>query len=173
MNAQTQGKENSAHLRIRLEFGDAKINLEGPPDQVIRALLAQLSELYPALELARRLTFTPDLAKLSEALTGLAEFSPEGLILNTKEAPADEAILLALLAMYVGYRIGKLENDSLSASSLAKVTGKALKTITNQIAWIVDDGLVERVGRGEYRITSLGIKRAEQIATALKKEGNL
>ncbi|MEM3041462.1 MAG: hypothetical protein QXG97_05510, partial [Nitrososphaerota archaeon] len=53
--------------------------------------------------------------------------------------------------------------DSLTALGLAKVTGKALKTVSNQVAWMVDDGLVERVGRGEYRITSLGIKRAQEI----------
>jgi len=61
--------------------------------------------------------------------------------------------------------------DSLSAAGLAKATGKALKTVANQVAWMVDEGLIERVGRGEYRITSRGIKRAEEIAVNLKKGG--
>jgi len=155
-------------LKLHLEIGETKVDLEGDPDTVTRGLLTQLAQVYPTLEMARRLTFVPDLAKLTEALTGIIEFTPEGVLLNRRELSAEQAILICLLGGYVGYRLGKGASDCMSASVLSKVSGKALKTISNQIALMVDEGLVERVGRSEYRIISLGIKRAEAIAGGLR-----
>ena len=151
-------------MRLHFEFGEAKVDLEGDPDQVTRLFLDQLTNVYPALEIARKLMFTPDLAKLAEALIGVVEFAPGGLILNRRELSAEQVILTCLLASYVGHRLGKRESDSMSASELSKASGKALKTISNQVALMVDEGLVEKAGKSEYRITSLGIKRAEETA---------
>lgn len=155
-------------LKLHLELGDTKVDLEGDPDQVTRELLTHLAEIYPTLDIARKLTYAPDLIKLSEALTGIVEFAPEGIILNRRELSAEQAILVCLLGSYVGYRLGKCESDSMSALGLSRVSGKALKTISNQIALMVDEGLVDRVGRSEYRVTSLGIKRAEAVAGGLR-----
>ena len=158
-------------LRMHLEVGDVKVDLEGEADDVVRGLLTQLAKVFPSLELARKLSFNPDLAELSDSLAEVVEFAPEGLLLDAKELPADEATVVTLLGMYVGYRLGKVQSESLPALGLAKATGKALKTVANQIAWMVDEGLVERVGRGEYCITSLGIKHAQSIILELKKGG--
>lgn len=162
---------DSGKLRIHVEFDGLREDYEGSPDEVIRAFLTSLSKVYPTLELARKLVFQPDLSKLAESLVGLVEFAPEGLLVLASETPADEAILISLVGSYVGYRLGKIKDDTGSADELAKTTGKALKTISNQLAWMVDDGLVERIGRGKYRITSLGIKRFDQIAEKLQPKG--
>jgi len=159
-----------SRLRLHFEVGDIKGDLEGETDDVVRELLVQLAKVFPPLELARKLSFNPDLVELSNSLVEVVEFAPDGLLLNAKELPADEAIVVTLLGMYVGYRLGKVQSDSLPALGLAKATGKALKTVSNQIAWMVDESLVERVGRGEYRIASLGIKRGQSITAELKKE---
>lgn len=157
-----------SNLKLHIEFGDAKADFEGNPDDVAKAFLTFLNKIYPTFELAQRLTFNPDLAKLAEGLVGILKFTPEGVILVSTELPADEAIILSLVGVYVGSRLGKIENDAMAANGLSKMTGKALKTISNQVAWMVDDGLVERVGRGEYRITSIGIMRSEKILQELK-----
>jgi len=157
-------------LRLHYEIGDTKGDLEGEADEVVRVLLIQLAKVFPQLELARKLSFNPDLVELSNSLVGVVEFAPDGLLLNAKELPADEAIVVTLLGMFVGYKLGKVQSDSLPAMGLSKATGKALKTVSNQIAWMVDEGLIERVGRGEYRIASLGIKRGQSITAELKKE---
>lgn len=159
---------DNAKLKLHVEFNGLKEDYEGSPDEVVKALLASLSKVHPSLELARKLVFQPDLAMLVGNLVGLVEFAPEGLLALTSEAPADEAILVSLVGSYVGFRLGKIGDETSSADELAKTTGKALKTISNQLAWMVDDGLVERVGRGKYRVTSLGIKRFSQIAEKLR-----
>ena len=160
-------------LRIHVEFEGLKEDYEGTPDEVIRALLVSLSQVYPSLELVKKLVFQPDLAVLADSLAGVVEFAPDGLLVLAGEVPADEAMLVSLVGSYVGFRLGKLDDDTSSADELAKTTGKALKTISNQLAWMIDDGLVERVGRGKYRATSLGVKKFNQIVEKLRtKEKN-
>lgn len=160
-------------LKLHVEFGDVREDFEGDPDEVVRAFLTSVSNVYPSLELAKKLVFQPDLSRLAESLVGLVKFAPEGLMVLAGEAPAEETIIISLVGSYVGYRFSKIESDTDSANGLAKTTGKALKTISNQLAWMIDEGLVERVGRGSYRITSLGIKRFEQIAANLRAEGGI
>jgi len=160
-------------LKIRVEFGELREDFEGSPDEVVRAFLTSLSRIYPGLELAGKLVFQPDLVRLAESLVGLVEFAPEGLLVLAGEAPAEEAIIISLVGSYVGHRLGKFGDETNSADGLAKTTGKARKTVSNQLAWMVDDGLVERVEQGRYRITSLGIKRFEQIVERSRpKEGS-
>ncbi len=158
-------------LKIRAEFSGLTEDFEGSPDEVIRALILSLNKVYPNLELAQKLSFQPDLLKLAENLVGLVEYAPEGLIFQAGEASADEAIIISLVGSYMGFKLGKISEDTNTADGLAKTCGKALKTVSNQLAWIIDDGLVERVERGKYRITSLGIKRFEQIVKKLRQEG--
>ena len=155
-------------LKLHFEIDDLKVDLEGDSETVSREFLTQLADVYPSFSLARRLSFNPDLVKLSEGLVGLVEFVPEGIILNRRDLSAEQAILICLLGAYIAYKLDRREADSMSASTLSKITGKALKTISNQITLMVDETLVEKVGKGEYRITTLGIKRADGIAGGLR-----
>ena len=158
-------------LKVHVEFGELRADFEGDPDEVVRAFLTSLSNIYPSLEMAKKLIFQPDLYQLAKSLIGLVNFAPEGLLVLVGEAPAEETIIVSLVGSYVGYKLGKVDSDTDSANGLAKTTGKALKTISNQLAWMIDEGLVERVGRGRYQITSLGIKRFERIAERLQTKG--
>jgi hypothetical protein len=148
-------------LKIHIEYGEIQEDIEGPLDEVVRALFITLSRVYPSLEVAQQLIYQPDLMRLAESLVGLIQYTPEGMLMLVKRISSEDAIIISLVGTYVGYKLGKTEDRTNSARDLAKITRKALKTISNQLARMVDDGIVERVGRGEYQITSLGIKRFE------------
>jgi DNA-binding MarR family transcriptional regulator len=117
------------------------------------------------------LVFKPDLIKLSQTLEGVIEYSPEGLILTSDDLTSEEAIVLSLLGVYVGNKLGLSAEESVSVTQIATASGKASKTILNQLKSMIDDGLVERVGRGKYKIRSLGIKRAENVLQDVKMRG--
>ncbi|MFQ6076906.1 MAG: hypothetical protein ACE5Z5_12400 [Candidatus Bathyarchaeia archaeon] len=158
-------------LRVHVEFDGHRQDFEGTADEVLKAFITFLNRTYPTFKVARRLMFTPDLVKLSETLVGVVEIAPEGLLLTSgRELPAEEAICLTLLGVYVASGLGKLDRESMSPRELSQTTGKALRTISNQLAWMVDEGIVRRVGRGEYQIGSRGIKRAEEIIQRIKSE---
>jgi hypothetical protein len=150
-------------LKVTVELNAMTTTFTGDPDEVATAFLQFLATVYPAFTLARRLTFEPDVAHLAERLLGVIEYTPEGLLLTTEDYPAEDAILLVLTGTYVGRRLGRLPEASLTANDLSQATGKALKTMFNQLAWMVDDGLVHRVERGRYEIASRGLKRFEAI----------
>ncbi|MFH0748499.1 MAG: hypothetical protein V1915_01050 [Candidatus Bathyarchaeota archaeon] len=160
---------NHDRLKVHVELGELKQDFEGTPDEIVKAFLTSLANIYPSLELAKKLVFQPDLSRLAENLVGLVKFAPEGLLVLTQETPSEEAIMISLVGSYVGYRLGKIDSDTDSANGLAKTTGKALKTISNQLAWMIDDNLVERVDRGRYKITSLGITKFEQIIEKIQR----
>lgn len=151
---------DQSKVRIHVECGEFKADLEGTADEVFKEIVKLLNQVFPTFETVSRLIYTVDIAKLVDDLAGFLVIAPEdGPLLSLHlELPADEAISLCLVGSYVGEKLGKLTKNSLTVDELARFTGKAVKTIINQLAWMVDDGLIERVGKGEYRITNLGIK---------------
>jgi hypothetical protein len=159
-------------LRVHAEYGKFKADFEGSPEVVSIAFIDFLNKVYPAFKLANRLVFNPNLIKLAQALEGVIEYSPEGLILTPGDLTSEEAIVLSLLGVYVGNKLGLSSEESVSVTQIATVSGKALKTILNKLKGMIDDGLVERVGRGEYKIKSLGIKEAEKVLQDVKMRGH-
>lgn len=156
-------------VRVHIEVGDVKADFEGSPGEILELLLRFIAQACPSVELLRRITYTPDLARIISEISGLVEISSSGPIVNPSlDLPARSAICLALLGAYIGNRIGKLNKDTLSVSELSKLIGKAKKTVTNELPKLIEGGLVERVSEGEYRITELGIRRTEEIIRALR-----
>lgn len=151
-------------IKVHIEFGDIKVDFEGDVNQVFEAVIRFLSQIYPTLEILQRIVFSPDLTRLAENITGLVEITSDGpAIAQNIELPARSAICLALLGAYIGSKIGKLKKDTLSTVELSKLTGKARKTIINELPKLIDEGLIEKVSEGEYKITELGMRRTEDI----------
>jgi len=156
-------------IKVHLEFGEVKVDFEGDVNQVFEFIVHFLTEVYPNLEILRNLVYTPDLTNLAAKLVGRVEITAEGPVLvSGSELSARDAACIALLGAHIGNRLGKLTKESLSSGDLAKITGKARKTISNEVPRLVADGLVERTAEGEYKLTILGIRRAEDMLTGKK-----
>ena len=67
-------------------------------------------------------------------------------------------ILLNLVKMSVAHQLGKSDKDSVSITDLLNVTGGKPSSTAARLSELVDLGWVDRVGRGEYRITTYGLK---------------
>ncbi len=156
-------------LKVHLEFGEAKVDLEGDVNQVFEAIVRFLTEVYPNLEILRNLVYTPDLTSLAAKLVGRIEITAEGPILvSGAELSARDAACIALLGAHVGNKLGKLTKETLSSGDLAKITGKARKTISNEVPKLITDGLAERTTEGEYKLTIQGIRKTEDMLTEKK-----
>lgn len=152
-----------SRMRVRVEYGELQAHFEGTVEDVTHAFLNFLKTVHPAFPLAVKLMYKPDLVELGRLLEGVVEYSSEGLILLRTDFTADEAILTVLLGVYVGSRMGVLTENTISVNTIANISRKASKTILNQIKSMIDDGYVTRVGKGEYQIKNLGIKKMEAI----------
>lgn len=157
-------------VRVHLEFGDLKADFEGDAGQVFESILRFLSQACPNIELLQKIVYMPDLVDLMKSLSGLVEITPDGPVTTSGiNLPTKSSVCLALLGAYIGNKIGKLQKDTLSIGELSMLTGKAKKTISNEIPSLVENGLVEKVSEGEYRITQLGIRKSKEIAEAVKQ----
>ncbi|MFH0896536.1 MAG: hypothetical protein V1850_00600, partial [Candidatus Bathyarchaeota archaeon] len=97
--------------------------------------------------------------------------TPEGLILTVprEKIGEREVILLNLVKMSVAYQLSKSDNDSVSIADLLKATGGKPSSTAARLSELVDLNWVDRVGRGEYRITTYGLKSfIETILPKLK-----
>ena len=60
--------------------------------------------------------------------------------------------------MNVAYQLSKSEKDSVSIADLLKATSGKPSSTAARLSELVDMDWVDRVGRGEYKITTYGLK---------------
>jgi len=163
--------EQEPKLELVAKYADMEVRFTGSPSEVVRGLLAFLSRIIPAFELVSELTISADLEDLLKRLKGIIAFAEEGpVILIPRDRLSErDALLLHLVKAYVSYRLGKVDKESLSMAELITLTGTKPGTAAARLSEVVSLGYVERIGRGEYRITTLGIKNfLEEILPRLK-----
>jgi hypothetical protein len=153
-------KEES-NLEVVMKYKDMETKFTGKSDDVIRALLKYVSQILPGYELISGLTLTVDMENLLKNIKGLIAFTPEGIVVTVskdKLGGERDVILVHLVKSFVGYRTGRMERDSLTMSEILTLTGGKSGTVGARLSELTSLGWVERVGRGEYRITTLGVK---------------
>ncbi|MBS7609255.1 hypothetical protein KEJ36_01915 [Candidatus Bathyarchaeota archaeon] len=161
--------EGQGELKVTVEFGGNRAEFRGSPNDVFFLFLKFIENLYPNLSVIREITFEPDLMAIIEALKELLKIAPEGpILMKAPDLATDDAICLLLTGQYVGFRLRKLSKDSLSSNDLARLSGKASKTVVNRLPHLLRKGFLEKGEGGEYKITSLGIKRVLEIASTIK-----
>jgi hypothetical protein len=149
-----------ANLELAVKYKDLEAKFSGKPDDVLRSLFAFVRKVLPAYDLFSELTLTVDVQRLLDGVKGLIAFAPEGVVLTIpreKMGGEREAVILQLIKAYVGYLAGRIEKDSISAGEIVSSTGGKAGTVGARLSELSSLGWVERVGRGEYRITTLGI----------------
>jgi len=157
-------------LKVHIELGEAKADFEGEVNEVFELTVKFLTQIYPSLEVLQRIIYTPDITNLVRKIEGLMEITTDGLILSPGlDLPARDAVCLALLGAYIGKLLGKLSKDTLSTKRLARIIGKARKTVSNEVPRLISEGLIERTSEGEYRLTTLGIRKTESLIEQYKK----
>jgi hypothetical protein len=144
---------------VEIQYGDLKHIVEGDVEQVLVELMKFFSNIYPALEIISKVSFTPDYAQLTRIISEFVNIGPDGEIILVKSGlSADRAIGVVLLGAHVAKKIGKKLADDMSVEELASSTRKALKTVRNTIVEMAKSNILERTGRGTYHITTVGTK---------------
>lgn len=147
-------------LELSVRYKDMEVKFSGTPEDVIRSLFSFLSKILPTYDLASNLVLTVDLEKLLRSVTGIIALTPEGPVITVpreKLGGEKNVIILHLLKAYIGYQTGRLEKESLSTAEILSLTGGKAGTVAARLSELTSLGWVERVGRGEYRITTLGV----------------
>jgi hypothetical protein len=153
-----------AQIEVTIRYRDTEKTIKGDPEEVFRDVFRFLSETIPALDVVSRITLTVNFADFLKDAAGVFAVTPEGVVIMTPlEALTDrELVLLYLVRAKVGFETGRSEKETLLASDLISFTGKGSGTVAGRLSELSGEGLVERTGKGEYRVTTFGLHRLRQ-----------
>jgi len=160
-----------ADIEVTIRYRDVEKTIKGKPGDVFRSVFQFLSETVPALDVVSRITLTVNFADFLKDAAGVFAVTPEGVaVLTTLEALTDrELVLVHLIRAKIGFETGRSEKETLLASDLISLTGKGSGTVAGRLSELSGEGLVERIGKGEYRVTTFGLHRfREDVLPKLK-----
>lgn len=151
-------------IEVVIKYRELEKTIRGTPDQVFRDVFQFLSETIPALDIVSKVTLTVNFADFLKEAAGVFAVTPEGVVVLTPpEALTDrELVLLYLVRAKVGFETKRSDKETLLASDLISFTGKGSGTIAGRLSELSAEGLVERTGKGEYRVTTFGLHRFRQ-----------
>ncbi len=145
-------------IEVTVRHNGAETKVIGNPENVVRELVIFFSKAYPSLELAAKLVLSVDSVEFLRSCAGVLAYSPEGLVIlkDTTTLKDRELMMLHVAGARMFYLMGKKDNDSISLDELAKITGRVTGTIAGRLSELVREQLIERVGKGSYRLTTMG-----------------
>jgi len=158
---------SSEKVKVVIRHEGTEIEFEGGYEEVWRSVNKFFSEVYPALEIVRKLTGAIDVTSLAKQLEDLVEFR-EGRITILKELDAKRKILLCLAAAHVGKALSLFEKDKLMPKEIASYTGLDERVTRARLSELRKAGLVVKANEGLYQITSLGVSELEQTSFTKK-----
>jgi hypothetical protein len=166
-------EEGRVELLVR--YRGMEVRLNGTPSEVTRAFLEFMGKILPGFELVSRLVLTVDLDRLLHDLEGIVAVTNEGVVLTVPREKVGERdnIILQLVKASIGFQLSKRDSDAVSIAEILSQTGGKPSTTAARLSELVDLGWVERVGRGEYRITTLGLKSFQDTVCPRLKPGRL
>jgi hypothetical protein len=156
--------DRSDVLEVIVNYKGMEIKFSGSPDEVLRSFLDFFNKVLPGYSLVSNLTLSTDLEQLLRDLEGIIAITPEGIIVTVpkEDIVEREALLLHLVKVFIGYKLGNYAKDSIAISELLNVSGGKPSSIAARLSEMVNLNWVERVGRGQYRITTYGIKSFQE-----------
>jgi hypothetical protein len=145
-------------IEVTVKHNGTETRVIGNPENVLRELLVFFSKAYPSLELVSKLVLSVDTAEFLQSCARILAYSPEGLVIlkDTTSLKDRELMMLYVAGARMLYLMGKKDSDSISLEELAKITGRVTGTIAGRLSELVREQLIERVGKGSYRLTTMG-----------------
>lgn len=151
-------------ITVHVKYRDVDQTFVGNVDDVWVSVNRFFSQVIPSFDVARKVTLTVDLQKLIQDVEGVIAITPEGpeLLISKQKLTDSETIQLCLLAAHVGYRLGHLSRDSFSKEELQTRLGKSSKITSTRLGELCREGMATKTGEGNYKITTIGIKRLQE-----------
>ena len=150
----------AATVEVVLKHGSVENRIIGNPETVVRELLSYFSRVYPTVELVSKLVLSVDSVEFLQSCTGVLAVSPEGLVIlkDLKDLKDKELLMIHLAGSRLQHQMGKKESDTLSLDEITKTTGRSTGTVAGRLSELCNEQLVERVGKGSYRLTTMGTR---------------
>jgi hypothetical protein len=152
-------------VTVHIKYNDTEQTFTGNIDYVWTSVNRFFSEMIPALQTVKKVLLTVDFESLLEDSKDIIAVAPEGpvLLVSKRKLTDSETLLLHLLATYIGNKLG-LSKDNLTKEELQAGLGKNAKITSTRIGELCREGYTSKTEEGNYRITTMGIKRLKEEA---------
>ncbi|UCD26387.1 MAG: hypothetical protein JSW19_01770 [Candidatus Bathyarchaeota archaeon] len=151
-------------ITVHIKYQGLEQTFLGNVNDVWTSINRFFSEIVPALKVTRKVLLTVDLEKLVDDCRNVIAVAPEGpnLLVSKQKLTDSETLALNLLAAYVSNRLGLLKKDDLSKEELQKRLGKSAKITSTRLGELCREELATKTEEGNYKITTIGIKRLQE-----------
>lgn len=170
---QTTSLKSDDEIQVTLRYKNIEKSVQGKPDAVLKEISSFLSTLVPNLDLAARISLNVDLNQLLGECEGVLAVTPEDVVvLKGQDKLTDrEVVLLSLVRARIANFSGKVSSDSVPSGRIVEMVKKGPGTVAGRLSELANEGLVERVGKGEYKITTFGLQRFREEVLPKMKAG--
>jgi len=160
LERKSKSGEAAAAVEVVLKHSGVENRIIGSPETVLRELLSYFSKVYPSIELVSKLVLSVDSLEFLQSCSGVLAVSPEGLVVlkDLRELKDKELMMIHLAGSRLQNQMGKKESDTLSLDEITKTTGRSTGTVAGRLSELCNEQLVERVGKGSYRLTTMGTR---------------
>lgn len=154
---------NKETVTVHIKYLETEQTFTGDVNHVWVSVNRFFSEMIPALQIVKKALLTVDLENLIEDCKNIIAVAPEGpvLLVSRQKLTASETLTLHLLATYIGNKLG-LSKIFLTKEELQAALGKNAKITSTRLSELCREGLATKTDEGNYRITTLGIKRFQE-----------
>ena len=152
------------NVEVHLKYKGVEKTFSGSLEKTWFLLNKFFSEFLPSFEVASKLLLNVDLQQLAEECEGLFAFSQEGanLLVSKSRLTDNETLLLWLLAMYVGGKLGLMGSDGVSKEELQAKLGKSGKITSTRLGELVKSDMVAKTVDEKFRITTFGVAQMQK-----------
>lgn len=150
-------------VTVHIKYQETEQTFTGDANQVWISINRFFSEMIPALQTVKKALLTVDLESLIEDCKNVIAVAPEGpvLLVSRQKLTDNETLTLQLLATYIGNKLGQ-SKDYLTKEELQAGLGKNAKITSTRLCELCREGSATKTEEGNYRITTLGIKRSQE-----------
>jgi len=156
--------EKPENVEVHLKYKGVEKTFSAPLEETWLLLSKFFSEFLPSFEIANKLLLTVDLQQLARDCEGLVAFSHEGanLLVSKSRLTDNETLLLWLLAVYVGCKLGLMGSDAVSKEELQAKLGKSGKITSTRLGELVKSDWVAKTTDEKFRITIFGVAQMQK-----------
>ena len=164
-------------IHVEIKYKDITQDFSAEPQEAWLLLTQFFKEFIPSFEIAQKLWLNVDLQQLSRDLNGIVAYSSDGasLLAPKNKLTDNEALLIWLVAQYLGHKLGTLSSETLSKDELQTKLGKSGKIVSTRLGELAKNDVVAKTADDKFRITAYGVVQTQKevipkIRTKIKPE---
>jgi hypothetical protein len=151
-------------IAVHIKYQDVEEQFSAEPQEAWLLLTRFFKGLIPSFEIAQKLLLNIDIQQLAKDLNGVVAFSKDGanLLVPKNKLTDNEALLVWLLAHYLGKQLGLVDCDALSKEELQIKLGKSGKITSTRLGELVKTDFVAKTADEKFRATTFGVVWAQK-----------